>query len=304
MLVPEAKRLGMIEDISALREASEGAERDDVEGLTGRCLHIAQVANEANPYLSPMYAMQEAKLTLPARASKPPRRIKPRTLSVIGSNPTQKEYQRALRWWQHALECGISAPLAPRLEFPSLEEEGSAFMFTDAAREAGTGHGGFSIIETAAGERKFLWADPRWDLVTLEALRANEISMPAGEGIGAVSFAAALAAALEGLRFLLIFSDSTAVVQAVQSNNSDSPQLNAVTRWLFERCPGVQFLAVHQPGVRNDAADGLSRHRTAEVLAEARAAGLSTQELACKHLTAELNALAASSQQRHNALSL
>ena len=43
--------------------------------------------------------------------------------------------------------------------------------------------------------------------------------------------------------------------------------------WLFGRLPGVQFLSIHQPGVRNDAADGISRSDMDRVLAEVRDAG-------------------------------
>ena len=57
------------------------------------------------------------------------------------------------------------------------------------------------------------------------------------------------------------------------SGASPAPQLNALAMWLFERVPGVQILSIHQPGKRNDAADGISRAELDKVLGEVRQAG-------------------------------
>ena len=103
--------------------------------------------------------------------------------------------------------------------------------------------------------------------------------MPAGEGLGAVIFADQLASVLEGLTHLVLFSDSSAVVAALNSNSSPSPQLNMLVQWLFERHPKLQVLAIHQPGVRNSAADGLSRTQSQQIIADAEAAGARTHEL-------------------------
>ena len=160
-------------------------------------------------------------------------------------------------------------------------------MFTDAAREAATGHGGFTLVSTSGG-LVFIYTDPRWPPDVLEALRCNELSMPAGEGIGAVVFADAIAAALPGLSHLIIFTDSSPVVAALQSGNSDSPQLNAIVLWLCQRRPGLQFIALHQPGKRNGAADGLSRHATASVVADAVAVGARAERMECVHVMTSL----------------
>ena len=200
-------------------------------------------------------------------------------------------------WWHAALEGQISVPLAPRLHFPSLSESGSAFLFTDAAREPGTGHGGLTMIRTSS-QLLFLYMNPRWPEPIRIALHENELSMPAGEGIGAVVFADALCDALEGLRHLEIFTDSTAVVAAVQSSNSESPQLNCIVGWLFERRPHLQMVALHQPGKRNNAADRLSRHDTAAVLAEAEAAGATTARIGDPANTEALARLALAMPQR------
>ena len=274
--VPEAKRLGMLQEIQEQlfpTSADGSVPFEDVDGLVGRCLHIAMAAVEANPYLQPMYAMKEAKRLVRQGRGKPAMRISPTNLSVHGDKPKQRAYQDSLAWWQHALEAGITVPLAPRLTFPELGEPGVAFMFTDAAREDGTGHGGFTFIEVTDGQTLFLYTDPRWPDDIKHALQQNSCSMPAGEGLGAVIFADQLADSIPGLTHMVIFTDSSAVAAAIQSNGSPSPQMNFIVRWLFDRHPSVQFLALHQPGCRNIASDGLSRTASATILAEASAAG-------------------------------
>ena len=73
---------------------------------------------------------------------------------------------------------------------------------------------------------------------------------------------------------LVVFSDSKATVALLRSCSSGSPQMNAIGEWLFERCPRLQLPAVHQPGKRNGAADGLSRIQGAtDVLQEAEGGG-------------------------------
>ena len=96
----------------------------------------------------------------------------------------------------------------------------------------------FTVVRRE-GSAVFLYDDPRWSPETLLELQSNVLSMSAGEGIGAIAFADALAGELDGLTCLYIFTDSTAVVAAVQVNNSPSPQLNGMVRWLFERHPRI-----------------------------------------------------------------
>ena len=75
---------------------------------------------------------------------------------------------------------------------------------------------------------------------------------------------------------MIVFSDSDATARAFTTASSGAQQLNAAMQWLIARHPFVQFLGIHQPGVRNAAADGLSRQQLdrERVLAEAAAAGL------------------------------
>ena len=104
-------------------------------------------------------------------------------------------------------------------------------------------------------------------------LQDNVLSMPAGEGIGVVVLADAVLRELGGVTHLIAFSDSSPVVAMLNSDNSGSPQLNFLMKWLIEAHPTVQTLGIHQRGVRNTAADDLSRGRAERVLEEARASG-------------------------------
>ena len=209
-------------------------------------------------------------------------RVKPRRLAVRGKGPTQREYQHSLAWLDAALESGISAPLAPRTTFPAIDEEGCGFLFTDAARGRGTGHGAFSIVRSTHDSSvagRFLHLEHQWEPHVQQALVANHFSMPAGECFGAVIFADALAQTLPGLSHMIVFTDSVATARAFTTGSSGALQLNYLVKWLQQRHPHIQWLGVHQPGKRNCAADSLSRDGAAAVLAEAAAAELVVVEL-------------------------
>ena len=171
-------------------------------------------------------------------------------------------------------------------------------MFSDAAREDGTGYGAFSFIQTASNELLFPYLDPRWPLDIIRMLQNNVLSMPAGEGLGVVIFADALLSSLPRLTHLTIFTDSTPVREAIQSSSSGSPQLNFIINWLFQRWPDVQFMAIHQPGVRNSAADSLSRTDSKSVLKDAKAAGAKLIQLPVPEHAIELMHTAALKPQR------
>ena len=293
LTMPEAKRRGMIEDIKAQQPAPIGTlqpqgrvSREEMDKLVGRCGHLAQVAPEANAYMAPMHRMLHAKVTVMTKGRRR-LRMQRTQYDVSNESPVAVDYQRSLRWWRHALEAQISVPLAPQLTFPALGEQGVGFMFTDAAREEGTGHGAFTMIK-AADRLVFVCIDPRWPQDVLHALQTNVLSMPAGEGIGAVVFADVMARVLPGLTHLYIFTDSTAVVAAINSNNSESPQMNMIVRWLFDRQPNLQLIAIHQPGKRNNSADGLSRSESQRVEREAAESRASVMCVTCDAVMLEL----------------
>ena len=84
---------------------------------------------------------------------------------------------------------------------------------------------------------------------------------------------------------------------AINSGNSLSPQMNFLVRWLVERWPNLQFLAVWVPGIHNDAADGISRLALESVLADAAAADLAVRRLpACDGAYALMRAVWAEPQ--------
>ena len=169
-------------------------------------------------------------------------------------------------------------PLAPRAHFPTPGAPGCAVVCTDAAREAGTGLGGYAPVEVG-GELVFYYIEARWPEHIILALQENIISMPAGELFTMVVAIVAVTQALEGVAHVVGFTDSDATRAAITSRASPAPQLNHMVMWLQRMAPGAQFLAIHQPGIRNDAADGISRSRRREVLDEVRAVGWRTQHL-------------------------
>ena len=148
-----------------------------------------------------------------------------------------------------------------------MSDEGCAFCFTDAAREAGTSHGGFSAVRRGQAV-EFLFLEQRWPADVLAALQENELLMVAGETYGAVVLADALLTDLQTASHMIIFTDSSATEVAINTGNSPSPQLNFLIRWLVQRWPAVQFLGVWQKGIRNDIADKISRKDLLAVLAE------------------------------------
>lgn len=302
LTVPEPKRQGMLIEIDEHRQPSSGdnsVSAEEVDGLVGRCIHIAMAAPEANAFMRPMYGMKEALRVIGKRRTDGSKvRVRPSRIVVQGEKPKQKAYQRSLDWWWQALTDGITTPLAPKLLFPDLDEAGSAFMFSDAAREDGSGYGAFTFTESEANELTFTFIDPRWPLEIIQMLQQNILSMPAGEGLGVVIFADALIDSLPGLEHLTIFTDSSPVQEAINSAGSGSPQINSIISWLFQRHPHVQFMAIHQPGLRNTAADGLSRVESQTVLRDAEAAGATLKRLPLSEHAVDLMFEAARMPQR------
>ena len=143
LFVPEVKRQGLLRDIRAQRPDTsvQGVvPREAVEKLVGRLTHAAIVAPEGNAHLQPLYRVRCAtysrvRKSRMADGSFAFRRVAawPRKLRVGGKSARACEYQRALDWWQLALEHGVSAPLAPKLVFPCVGSPGCILVFTDAA---------------------------------------------------------------------------------------------------------------------------------------------------------------------------
>mmetsp|Transcript_41076 Transcript_41076/g.94204 ORF Transcript_41076/g.94204 Transcript_41076/m.94204 type:complete len:572 (-) Transcript_41076:1277-2992(-) len=278
--VKELRRRGLLIDIQEqLRpERADGSvPRAAVEKLVGRLGYIAQGVAEGKAYLQPLFRLEKVtfwkKVKQQMNAAGTARRkvrVKPRYVQVGGRSEAQAEYRAALQWWAAVLEVPVSVPLAPRVRFPDIGEPGCAFVFTDAAREEGTGFGGFTFVQVGGAEAPaaFLCMYERWAEGVRQDLQSNRVSMPAGEAFGAAALIDAVLTELESVSHLICFTDSDATARGLTSGGSGTPQINVVLRWLFERHRRVQFLGVHIPGTLNETSDRLSRGREAEVLAD------------------------------------
>ncbi|KAL3912566.1 MAG: hypothetical protein SGPRY_008298 [Prymnesium sp.] len=234
MYVPETKRLGMLADIERQKEAAakqEKVDREDAERLVGRMSHLVQVAAEGNTFLKPLYRLGRASYRVTRCVFRggflvavTTVRVRPRMVHVGAATVAAREYRRALGWWHAALSAGIAVPLAPRRIFPQVGQPGCAYMLTDAAREDGTGFGGFTIVEEGSPPRpKCLFVEHQWGRETLNRLQADRWSMPAGEMFGAAMIMAAVARRLVGVTHIICFSDSVATATAVTTGSSGAP---------------------------------------------------------------------------------
>lgn len=185
----EAKCQGMLRDIEELLAAArEGrtVPRSDAEQLVGRLAHTAQVAREGSAFLHPLYRIRAPLVKARSRDQQHgalvwrQRRVRQREIKIAGDTWRQRACREALCWWDRAIAGGISVPLAPRRGFPDVGEEGYAFICADAAREAGSGFGDFSVVrEVGAEATMFLYMAEAWDQETLGLLRRDVLSMPA-----------------------------------------------------------------------------------------------------------------------------
>lgn len=245
--------------------------------MTGRLGHVAQEVPEGKLALGDLYRLRTYmnRVALVERGAAHARRG-----GQQAKASAKGDYARGLRWWRHVLSHPISVPLAPRLEFPAIGDPGCAVLFTDAAREIGTGRGGFAPVWHTGDERPtFYHAEALWPEPLRLALMENEISMPAGELFGLIVMALALIEHLGSVTHLVMFTDSMATAAAVNTDASSSEQMNHLMRCFTPRIGAVQLLAIHIPGVKNGISDGLSRGEADAVLADARRSGFTTQRL-------------------------
>ena len=168
----------------------------------------------------------------------------------------------------------------PSISFPQTTEKGCCTLYSDAARELGTGRGGFAPIQFK-GEQKptFLYTSQTWPEDIRKALVENIISMPAGELFGLVVIALAVIKRLDNVTHVVLFTDSDAAAIAINRNSSSSKQMDFLLQKLQDNLVTVQLLAVHIPGIRNGVSDDLSREGTEKAKAEATKAGFELEEL-------------------------
>ena len=172
IIFPEAKRLGLLRDIAHQMDGREKASGPEVQQLVGRLSHMSRVAAEARLYLGGLYSAS-------AWANKRSARNKMITINGPGYAPIH--YQDCLHWWKTALEHNIHVPLAIPAVFRKPGAPGCTTLFTDAAREEGTGGGAFLAIHTARLGPVLLWCEFDWPEDIQKSLMENQLSMPAGE---------------------------------------------------------------------------------------------------------------------------
>jgi len=190
VVCPETKRLGLLAEISDLCGANQKIPLALVERLTGRLGNIGQVVAEGRAYLAPMHALGAAQRRHSAKrphasgvppakraracvtgssAHKPPASRPARAggyrsplVSIQGTGPATAQYQRCLAWWANALSRPVRVSLATPARFPEPGEPGCAVLFTDAAREDGTGGGAFLATAREADTPLFFWCGFEW----------------------------------------------------------------------------------------------------------------------------------------------
>jgi len=163
-------------------------------------------------------------------------------VSIQGTGPASHSPVPALpRVLANALSRTGRVPLATPARFPEPGEPGCAVLFTDAAREDGTGGGAFLAIARQADTPLFFWCGFEWPADIRAALQSDLLSMPAGELGMLVGIAPALMAACEArgicVTHLICMTDSIATRATANHDSSPSPQLN--------------FLRVSAPKIRS-----------------------------------------------------
>lgn len=279
--VQELRRRGLLLDIAEQlcpSRADGSVPRAAVEKLVGRLGYVAQVVAEGKAFLQPLFRLEKVMFwkrvqqrTNSSEVARRKVRVKPRSIHLGGHTPAQMEYRAALRWWEATLSEPVSVPLAPRKYFPAIGEPGCVFVFTDAAREVGTGFGGFTFFRRRAeGDVASLYMHELWAEEVRLDLQRDRISMPAGEAYGAVVLLDGVLSALADVSHAVCFTDSAATARGLTVGGSGTPQLNVALQWLFRRHCRTQFLGIHIPGELNKASDRLSRGKESSVIAEIR----------------------------------
>ena len=233
-----AKRAGLEVELAALQDSARPeVPAHDVEATAGKLIHLAEVLVEGRAHMEPFYAMLRATRRQIIRGVE--RRVRPGMLAVVGTGATQLRLSRSIAWWRAALAADACVPLAPRLSFPAAGSEGCALTFSDAAREDGTGLGGYAPI-VCGGEKRLPLVAAQWPEDLLRMLQSNELSMPAGELFALVAIVTAVVHHVGGVSHAIAMTDSSATAEAVNSGASGSAQMQALLLWLSELCPGVR----------------------------------------------------------------
>lgn len=119
--------------VLGVAEAGQSVGRKDVEKLVGRLSHVVA---KGIAYLQPLCRLERARVTIrkglkkgrSARGGGKGSGEKPRRLAVGAATEEARHFRVAVRWWPEVLRGGASVPLAPRLNFPEIGDEGCVFV--------------------------------------------------------------------------------------------------------------------------------------------------------------------------------
>jgi len=172
ILCPETKRRGLLAEIYSQRASTQKIPLALVERLTGRLGNIGQGVAEGRAYLAPMYALgaasqrgskrSRAHAALPSHKRARAGAFRSPLVSLCDKGPTTALYRQCLEWWTNALGSTVRVPLATPARFPEPGEPGCAVLFTDAAREDGTGGGAFLAVARQGDTPLFFWCGFEW----------------------------------------------------------------------------------------------------------------------------------------------
>ena len=236
--------------------------------------HLCAVLAEGKLALDSGYAFMYAKR--PKRSSS----YKPHAFHLDASNARAAQFCEAQRWFDGALQQGVSVPLAPRLTFPDPGVDDTIFVFVDASRDWGIG--GWTVVRNRQQP----------EALTMIALTApyppplTAASRDTG-GSGLSTAAIEIAAADIMLRALgpyltfrsaVIFTDSEAARGAINAGSSMAPRIRPLVASLYEH--SLQLLAVRVSTTQNKWADDLSRNKAADVFRQAAQLGWSVRTVA------------------------
>ena len=293
---PEGRRATILAACEAALEAAErplepSADREQVQRLTGRLCSLTQVDDRLRRHLHAGYRLGRATWQAGGR-----RRALAR-LPLRHGSVAHTEWVALLRTAHACLSENRGAAMAPRRRFPSIHQQGSLVIITDASGDDGAG--GYALLADAPHEvfvvserwpedvRRALAASADVEQAALRRSRPRDaqphLPMPAAELVGQILVAelAAAAAAQRGLRVQRVYAvgdcePATRALDALHSSSS-AHMRSLVTR--AQQCEW-QWLSVQVPREANVDADRLSHPDLAcEVVAEIEAARLRATRL-------------------------
>ena len=276
----------------ATRDHEPGADREQVQRLTGRLCSLTQVDHRLRRHLHAGYRLGRASWVAGGR------RRTPRWLPLPAATVARDEWVALLQTAAACLRENPGAAMAPQRLFPSVHRPGSLIIVTDASGDDGVG--GYALLADAPHE-VFIVSD-WWPADVRAALHASAdeaqaalrrggsrealpyLPMPAAELAGQLLVAELVAreAQQRGLRVrrVIAVGDCEPATRALDAlrGSSTSPHMRSLVQ-RAELAPW-RWLSVHVPREANVDADRLSHPQmAAAVLDEVAAAHLTPTRL-------------------------